>query len=382
MENFRKTIMYSPIFIGSEKYAHRFNLICAVMDRIDSAIKVINSFGALPDSEESFIQFLVFTSILKDGIYKLYENIFHKKPPCIYEKKFFINVTHYYDKIFNETTYPTDDEFFEYFRSIAFAHPFETSKRNRIFLQNGETQCSPWVITNRYAGFLLDGKNLVGIRIYSNINEKSLKDIFFSFDDLKGYVKKRYDYLPELTKWAKSEVDFQANEWKKVKVEISEDPIKTLNNIVEILESRFEDSQSIKLLITQLEGKNTIEENFVNVEIFKTAIKNMIPTLCECVDNLDYERLEETIGNLYEAPPKTYGECGYHLEKIFSYLSEKSEVIKIGSDEEWGLIQADNFAKRFAKKWVVIKPYEMSYTEIKLLVCVACYLERQKQIKK
>ena len=66
----------------------------------------------------------------------------------------------------------------------------------------------------------------------------------------------------------------------------------------------------------------------------------------------------------------------YQLEKIFCYLNDDGY-----GDIEWGLIQADAFAKEFAKKWVIIKPYDMSFKEIKLLANVACYLEYQEQNK-
>ena len=65
----------------------------------------------------------------------------------------------------------------------------------------------------------------------------------------------------------------------------------------------------------------------------------------------------------------------YQLEKIFCYLTEDGY-----GDVDWGLIQADAFSKEFAKKWVLIKPYDMSFKEIKLLVYVACYLEYQEQL--
>ena len=57
----------------------------------------------------------------------------------------------------------------------------------------------------------------------------------------------------------------------------------------------------------------------------------------------------------------------YQLEKIFSYLNEEY------GDVEWGLIQAEAFSKEFAKKWVIIKPREMGFDEIKMLTNVACY---------
>ena len=67
IDNFRKAINSSSIFTNSEKHKHRYNLTCAVMDRIDSAIKVLNSFHKVPKSEEKLVYFLVYACILKDS---------------------------------------------------------------------------------------------------------------------------------------------------------------------------------------------------------------------------------------------------------------------------------------------------------------------------
>ena len=66
----------------------------------------------------------------------------------------------------------------------------------------------------------------------------------------------------------------------------------------------------------------------------------------------------------------------YQLEKIYGYLNYENDN---SDDIEWGLKQAEAFAKEFAKKWVVIKPREMDFYEIKMLTQVACYLEYMEQ---
>lgn len=72
----------------------------------------------------------------------------------------------------------------------------------------------------------------------------------------------------------------------------------------------------------------------------------------------------------------------YQLEKIYSYLDERSEYIDPASDEYWGLQQAYAFSQEFAKKWVKIDVKTMQYDEIKLLVAVACFMEQNEQEKK
>ena len=65
----------------------------------------------------------------------------------------------------------------------------------------------------------------------------------------------------------------------------------------------------------------------------------------------------------------------YQLEKIFGYLNDYNHIESM----EWGLKQAEAFSKEFAKKWVIIKPQEMDFDEIKMLTRVACYLEYMEQ---
>lgn len=108
-------------------------------------------------------------------------------------------------------------------------------------------------------------------------------------------------------------------------------------------------------------------------------LHSIVPNICECIDNLEYEKMYDILSIMRVRPTKTHQMFNYQLEKIFCYLQDESEAVISGSNEEWGLKQAEQFANGFAKKWIIIKPYEMSYTEIKMLVSTACYLEWKEQ---
>ena len=136
--NFRETINSSEIFRRSEKLKELFNLICVVMDRIDSAVSYLNKHSDDLQTEEEFICFLVYACMVKDAISKLYESVYHRKPAYVMQKKYFCDVKQYGKMVFTEETCPTDEMFFEYLRSMAFAHPFETDKRGRPFIDTGE----------------------------------------------------------------------------------------------------------------------------------------------------------------------------------------------------------------------------------------------------
>jgi hypothetical protein len=380
IQNFRNIINSTRIFNNLIKHKNRYNLICAVIDRINSAVIYLNQHSAHPKSEEEFIFFLVYSCILKDGIYKLYENVFHKLPTLQGEKRYFINASNYFDPIFDENTCPNDDMFFEYLRSVTFAHPFDTKFRNRPFLKNGESQCSPWVIVNSmFSNFGKD--DAVGVRVYSNIEERDLYDIQISFTAVKEYIKARYLCLIELMEWAKSEVIEQNNQWKATKVFRSENPIETVKSIKEILCSRFENIYLISVVEKYLFCELTCQSNLENVSKYRNAIIATLSRICDCVDNLDYESLDKELSILYVTPKKMHPHAHYQLEKIFCYLIQRSENIEPDSDEEWGLIQANAFSQHFAKKWVYIDVKTMSYDEIHLLVSTACYLEALEQLK-
>ena len=368
----------SDIFMSEEPLKHKYNLFCAFKDRMFSAVKYLNKHSKPPKTEEEFINFLVYAAIVRDGIMKLYENLYGKKPTFIGEKKYFLNVRTYSAKYFSEKTQPTDDDFFEYLRAMAFAHPYETSKRRRPFMEDGEIQMCPWVIIDK-SGMTCRIKNPVGIRIYSNKFEDDLQDILFSFDDVKAYIKSRYKCLKEITKWAKEELEKHIEEWKKRKINRNQDPVDILTEIKSVLTDRFQDASSIENLVVYLTCPISVEENRENVLKFRQAIVSIIPGICDSVDNLDCESMEQKIGELLAYPREMHQMAHYQLEKIFSYLRNRSETIDPYSNEAWGLKQAQDFANGFAKKWVKIDIKTMQYDEIKLLVYTACYLERKEQ---
>lgn len=72
--------------------------------------------------------------------------------------------------------------------------------------------------------------------------------------------------------------------------------------------------------------------------------------------------------------------CTYELEKIHSYLNGKRTPF-LSPNQSWGLTQANDFAKQFAKKWVKFDVKNMMFDEIILLTDTACYLEAQEQKK-
>lgn len=381
----------SDIFKYEEPIKHKYNYLCALKDRLFNCLEYLNNHSKRPETENDFVIFFMFCTIIRDGIEEWYKNYcpgekgkkYVHEPPYHNEKKYFSEVKTYSGSFFAEETIPTDDTFFEYLRSLIFAHPFETSKeRNskRKFMMKDEKQMCPWVIIKGIA-FLADFDDAVGIRIYSNKFEDRLLDLLFSFDDLKAYIKSRFECIKEITEWVKAELEDHHSNWQKTKINREQEPIAVFKEIKSILNSRFQDEYSIDEIISYLQCPLTAEENAPSVERFRNAIIELIPKLCDCIDSLDTEGMEQIIDTVFLRPKKMHSQAHYQLEKIFCYLGKRSSVIDPYSNEAWGLIQADAFSQEFAKKWVSIDTKTMDYDEIKLLVSTACYLEAKEQEK-
>lgn len=380
INEFMELINNNEMFINRSDLLLLYNLICTFKDRMFSAVDYLNKHCDCPTTEEDFVVFLVYACMIYDGFNKMHENLLHQVPPYKGKKKYFKYAKHYKEYYFNDDTCPTDDVFFEYLRAMAFAHPYEVSYRGRPFLEKNEKHYCPWVMVNSRLNFD-DIKDSVGIRMYTNIDQNKIVSLTFSFKSLKEYVKSIYDTFPTLITWAKDVISGQNAEWKLKKVNRRQDTVAILNEIKSVLEQRYENAYSIDDALSYLTCQLSIQSNIENVEKFRKAIESKIPSLCDSVDELNYEKMEEALAILYETPKVMHQMAHYQLEKIYSYLDERNDNIDPASNEYWGLQQAYEFSQGFAKNWVTIDVRTMQYDEIKLLVAVACYLEKEKQDK-
>ena len=339
------------------------------MDRFDTVVKYINEHQKRPDSEEELIVFMVYSCIIKDGIdyikkslkigksedRKIFEYIYKKEPINISEKVQF-----------------DDDKFFSYFRSLLFAHPLDTSK-SIPEREEGEIQYSPYIVMEPlYTTTFIDP---IGTAIYSNKRE-IMGPLLISFESLKEYIKDKYEELNDVITKLKEIIKEKETEWKKYKVNRKQEDIEVLKDCVNILEERYMDTDEVEKLITYLTCENSLEENIENVNKYRNEIKRIIPSICDAMDSNDIEELYNIISFILFVRPKTDNKIHYQLEKIYDYLNYENDN---RDDIEWGLKQAELFAQGFSKKWVVIKPREMGYDEIKMLIRVACYLEYMEQ---
>lgn len=379
LKEFREVVNSSNVFCDVPKYRNLWNLMCVLMDRLDSAVHYLNKHVNQPNSEEEFVFFMVYASMLRDGIYKFYENIYKFKPKTINKKKWFIGAHDYSKNLFCNDNCPTDDVFFEYLRALAFAHPYGVDNRSgRVFMEKNEIHLSPWVISHCVLGKEQDD---VGLRVYSS-NDDGLKDIFVRFENLKRYLLERYNLIKDFIKWGKEEIIKQNNLWMERKIERVGSPAEILSNICKNLDERFISHYSIDEAIKILDSVFIEPINIDAVNLLKSKINNSINSLCDCVDSLDYEGMEEQLNFLYERPNNLHKHAHYELEKIYDYLQDERGLCLPGSNEEWGLIQANNFYKAYANKYVYIDFKEMTNLQIKILITASLAIGKEKESRK
>ena len=362
--NLRDVINKTDIFIKDPIEKGKFNLICAIMDRFDSSVDFLNRNQKFPKTENDFINFLMHVSIIRDGINNVFKvlGLEIKSDNNIFQK-------YYRRDLPNINKEINDDKFYEYFRSLAFAHPFVTDRSIPNAIDKTETQYSPYVLTNLQY-FRMD-KDSIGVEVYSNKREPF--SITFPFETLKIYVNWKYEMILDIISEFEKIINEKEKKWKQHKVKRNLSNIGILEDIKLILKERCIETDIIEELIMYLNCESSIQENNESIKKFKEAIIGVIPYICDAMDNYKHDEIYDIVRDILYPNLKGHQMMHYQLEKIYGYLNDDY------GDTEWGLIQAEAFSKEFAKKWVIIKTREMSFDEIKMLTSVACYLEYMEQ---
>ena len=374
---FRRSINKSNIFIYDKDLCKYYNLICVVMDRLDSSIKYINQNSEPPKTENELLVFLMYCCMVKDAISELLFNLKIENE--------FLNTNNDESYKFFKEIYltmplnvpkdkcPIDDKFFEYIRSLAFAHPFNTDRPT--FFRRKEIQYSPWVIPNSKIMSLRGHNGGIGVRIYYSKQEEII-DLIFPFQNLKEFIKSRYMQLEKANLRVNQIILEKDKEWKSEKIPSNLSSIEILEYMLKKSNERYIDDYYLSRALSYINCNLTDNTNYTNVSIFKNALLEVAPKLFDQFKKLDYNGIAEILDDILNArTTEIQSIFGYQLEKIFTYLHYQTSTNNI----EWGLKQAELFANEFAKKWVTISPRKMSFDEIKLLVATSCYLESKFQ---
>lgn len=371
--NLRALVNATNVFYMNDQEKTLWNMLCAMMDRVDESTKSLNRYENCPKNIDDFMLFMMHSCIIKDATKKVLEavGINYYKISCSLPRCFW-DVCKGQPFNLSDDEIPTDDKFFEYIRSLVFAHPLETSRS--IVAKRGMNE------VHYAAGVILDDfysgqKDSVSILVYSNVRKESLK-IVIKFELLKQYIRYQYGILEKvLQRYEKQKNEFE-NSFKKLKVDRTGSVVDILLDIKRIENLRYHETGEIDDLISLMSVKPDTDKNQNSLSQVQCKFEEILNNFCDAIDGMDYELSYQILQNiLYKHPKRMHEGAHYELEKIFSYLHEDA----YWTDQIWGKQMAANFAKGFASKWVDIDVNKMSFDEIKVLTTVACYLEAQEQ---
>ena len=239
-------------------------------------------------------------------------------------------------------------------------------------------QVSPWV---SILSFAEEGTNVhrpVGVYFYSTKKDPDGNDahhVLFSFDSLVGYIQSKYEQIVFAIQWVRKIISERMNEWRKDRIDRNQSAVDILKQIRDINIRRFRSVYHTEEMIRYIQQPLSDRRNEKAVAKYRDYLISRIPDLCDAAEAVDFEKqctIEDEM--LSFTPPKVHGNWHYQLEKIYGDLNEKHP-----GDVLWGYLQANNFQRDFAHKWIYIDTDQMGFTEIRLLVTVACFLEKQEQ---
>ena len=356
---FRDKINSTYIFYEFDEYKSKWNLICAVMDRVDHVIKILNdhSMTNTGDLPHDTIIALVYIDILVKSIKELYNNLG-------------IDYKLYDDYvIFNNrgSGSGTDDKFFNYIRTLAFAHPVNATQ-HRSYIQTGETHYCPYITDGKFVG--KNGE--INLRIYSSIDERFII-VSFSPKQLVNYAKSRYKLLSDLTERVNKIIKEYILKFKSRIITIGDTPTETLKNIIDEAHFRHDDDicdefeKFYQYLTIEISNPNNNDA----VIKFRQAIEQSISELHFAYQNLDTNLIEKCrFSNLFSYDYSgDLGIYSYELSKIKTYLREDNDRYY---DVSYGYTMLNQF-KKFSDKYVIIDEF-IPFEEIQLLVDTAIYL--------
>ena len=184
----RNVVNSSKIFYCDDQEKSNYNLICAVIDRVDDSVAFFNKLNDYSQNLDDIMLFMVHSCIVIDAVKEIMKklDIIDEQRD---EKNYFKHICTNKPLYLVDSSCPTDIKFFEYLRALVFAHPFETNRADFLREKN-EIHYSPFLLSNVNNV----KKDCIGIVIYSSKNSET-KTIYVAYDNLKAFIKSRYEQL-------------------------------------------------------------------------------------------------------------------------------------------------------------------------------------------
>jgi hypothetical protein len=361
IKTFRDKINSTPVFYTWYEYEPKWNLICAVMDRIDHTISVLNNNKLMnsKDIAHDSIIALVYIDILVKSIKELMKNLVVKYPLSS-------DTT-----IFNKSGSGsgTDDKYFNYIRALAFAHPVNTTE-HLDYKRKGETKYCPYIMDDKIFG----KKGDINVRVYSSADNSFVMENF-PVSQLVQYAKKRYELLNVLLDRVDGIIRDYITHLRSRKI-IGSTPIEILKSVIGEAEYRKDEyligdfKNTYSILTTPL----TNTKNDEAVGDFRLSIENSISELASAYQKVDSKEIEncaffKVLDFSYHDELSGYS---YAYSKVKDHLSPNNAR----RDTHFGFAML-NELREFTNQYVEIDD-GMSLEEIQLLVDTAIYLFEKK----
>ena len=367
---------HTTIFQYDEDLKAKHSQVCAVLDRLRHAVSWVNRHLETPTgihAPTQLMTFMMFASLIKDSIEKLRSDfglsavIFDKGRPE--SRQFFSSVCQREPLNISASECPTDDAFFQYFRSLVFAHSGKVEMSQEI-LRPGEVQYCPFIVERGLKQYANEPDDYVGVMIYSTEKDRDWKILRVRFTALKAYLKSRYESLGLILSKIEKKLKANRKAWTKIRVDLTLSPLGQLKFMRKEFEKRCEGimADEVGRLIELFEAPCSLAENQARVVAYRNEIETSIPQLVKCFERLDYSGFIAIVDHFAEHEIDEARKLNYKLRKIFEYLNEENR-------REWATCDIDMIAQDFAKKWVRIDQNLMADEELKMLITLACYNE-------
>lgn len=396
-----------------------FLFVCSFLSQTKINISVLNK---KVDNEIDFYNFILHSSMLKESIEKLEEEIKEidklfkiekvENKELFYEdwKQFWIDTQIIPDNKFNkemENSLRNDDNFFKYIRSLCCAHPLNTTRhptkiknQPNNFLEYVKKQCLYSIDIGGLACAISNFKNYHDVQISIHLlhDKSKARSAFLNIklSNLKIYISNYYSYIEQIFTWFKNRLNEFYKKEKEKKYIWSDNNSEFLDYLIRSLEEKYLSADDLKLFKSWYdvfnENKIIYKENNENIQDYFdyviNYIRNNIIHMIENFDeNYDYEdnSIEQEIFNCCHQQNKVIVDnFNYEIEKL-SYLKGERNGAMPKNDElcnqkEYGLYQAYVLYKKFASKYITMDLYnpELSFAEIRLLIAVALFMHNKK----
>lgn len=379
----RNVVRDTHLYRYDSQVKSQYSMICAVADRIQDADRWIDDHLEFPKDCVTAQTFLMLLSVVKSGVEALCKhlNVSRRFSDSGRQEayKFFGDICRGCLLLDGSDIAFTDDEFFQYFRALAFSHPqgtYKGKKKNYPFLMNEEVEYSPYVVLEKdpWPSYV-KGRPSIGVHVYSNKRDET-KYIFVPFESLLGYLKSRHDSIRNVVDVLAKRVREAEATFRLQRIECHGSAEESLRSFVDVLEVRGRESDTLDEAIRYLDCPISKEENRAAIEVFRNEILRIVPQLSEELHNLNYEDFERRLGYIVDcAWNKINSHIGHHIGKVFEYFDGRDN-----EKREWGRLDLKILNEDFVGRWVNVS-YDMPDLEICLLVTVAFYMEYGRYMK-